>query len=59
MTVTAAGLNFGWGSYEYGDGGGSWTSLGDSVWQHLDFGWRGPPVMADGLSPPKYLFDIG
>jgi hypothetical protein len=53
---------FGWNVYAYGDspdGGANWMSLGESFWQHFDFGLRGPPTFSDGYDNKwKYAFSI-
>jgi len=49
---------FGWAAYEFGDGGGNWTTLSGAVWQHVDYGFRGPPVFDEAMTPERYIYDI-
>jgi len=51
---------WGWAQYEFGDGGGGWTSLYTLFWQHIDYGFRGPPIMDSSveMDEARYLFDI-
>jgi len=51
--------SWGFGVYEFGDGGGGWTSLYDQFMQHLDYGLRGAPVFTlDDMKFGMYMFDI-
>jgi hypothetical protein len=40
------------------DGGGGKVSLWYTFWDHLDYGFRGPPVFEGDMTISAYLFDI-